>query len=195
MPFPTTPVLDDFNRADLASLGPTYGANVHSAWPSFSIASNQASNGVTAFRSNYWLEQFQESQECYATLAVAAMPRMLCRLQNPGASPNYYEFSAAAPNAFLVRTVAGARTQLGANLTYTPAIGDMVGLQVEGAAIRAWLNVAGGGWTLLGERTDSAIPGAGWIGFAAPTVASNIIDDFGGGGFSGRPLHRMPLGA
>lgn len=182
MPAPSTPLLDDFTRADAATLGASWGANIQSGWASHNIVSNQASNLAAAFKSNYWLVPFGADQEAYCTLATAFMAPLICRGSNFGGStPNYYEMSNSGANVFLVKGVAGTRTQLGPNIGVTLAAGDKACLQVEGPAIRAYRLPSGGAWTLLREETDYDVDGIGFIGVRSEFANSIVFDDFGGG--------------
>lgn len=186
MPAPSTSILDAFTRADSGTLGASWGTNVHSGWPTFAIVTNAASNGASAFHSNYWATSLGADQEAYCTVTSTDMPKIICRMSNPGASPNYYEFSYdGAGNAYLIKQVSGiGRTQMGSNIFITINVGDSIGIQAQGSTVRAYHKPSAGAWTLVGERTDSDIPNGGFIGFTASGAALVTLDDFGGGTLS-----------
>src|SRR5258708_29646870 len=53
-------------------------------------------------------------------------------------------------------------------------------MQVTGNTISAWIDT-GGGWKLVGSRTDSTYSQAGYIGAELYGGTSRSLDDFGGG--------------
>lgn len=182
---PTTSVLDDFNRANQTGLGANWLANVSTNYPSFDVASNQASNSAAAFRSNYWSTSFGADQEFYCTLGAAANAFYLyVRLANPGASPTAYRvlFEAASDVAYIEKLVAGTATQLGANVSVTAAAGDGILLRADGSTISLHHKPSAGSWSEVATRTDTAVTAGGFGGWMLNNNSTTFtLDDAGGG--------------
>jgi hypothetical protein len=180
-----TGLLDDFNRGD-GDPGTNWLSPVYSTFAELVIATNTlAHNGWSA---NYWLSLLQEDQEVFCKIAAVPstnIAALIARLQNPGndSTINHYSLEMDGGNSYIAKVVAGARTQLGGNLGVTFAANDLGALTTKGTTIAAWRNT-GGGWTNIGEVTDSAIPGTGYIGVVNSNDATFAIDDFGGGSIS-----------
>lgn len=186
MAAPSTPILDNFNRADE---NPAVGwtADVSAGgYANFQVLSNQMAPAAGAFSSAYWnATAFGSDQECYLTvptLGAATYTSILARIQNPGASVSFYEFSWDAGNSYLLKAVAGgARTQLGGSLGVVISAGDKVWLNVTGSTITSY-RFTGGAWAVMDvPRTDTAITGAGYVGAWVQNDTAVRLDDFGGG--------------
>jgi hypothetical protein len=184
MSFPTTSVLDDFNRADTvppALPSANWLDYLDGASPTAAVQSNQL-GPTNAFQSNYWTELFDEDQEVWATLEV--MPGqsfvLVARAQNPNTPTRsyYYLIIWGGGDVYLEKVVAGAGSFLQTlGGVGTILAGDEVGLRCEGSTISAWQN----GVQLGTDLTDATITGPGYVGLAFGNSDVGRIDDFGGG--------------
>lgn len=196
MPFPTTGVLDDFNRADAPT---TLGANwttggPGTGWTSLGILSNQL-YATGAFNANYWTAPFGRDEEVFCTVptrgATAAI-RMYLRLQNPStASWNAYHLTLLQTGAVtLFKVVAGVTTSLlAAGSTYVS--GDGMGLEAIGTTLTIYRKPAGGVWTADGSIVNADVNGGGVLCMGFPDDTSYRVDDFGGGTVV-PPLEKTP---
>jgi hypothetical protein len=187
MAFENSTLLDDFNRANSADLGASWGNNWCSGYPSFAILSNSASRG-TSFDTNYWLGFHTESQECYVTLAAlpnAGGLRLSARIQGegtPATSSAYFVEVDSIGQAFLQKRIAAVDTMLatvgGAG---TFAAGEKMGLSVYGHTLEVW-RFRSSAWSLLTSLTDSSITGIGYVGLWGEGITTSVtLDDFSGG--------------
>jgi hypothetical protein len=180
MPFPTTPILDSFNRANE---GPppsaSWGGNWYGGAAGLVVASNLL--GAEANGAGYWLAPFAADQECYLTLIniAGAQSNLICRMTNPGAGYNAYqvEWFHGTNTARFRKTVGGADTFLGAAFATDPftTAGDVIGMRVVADTITAYIN-----GVFQGGTTDSSIGGPGAVGLYTDS-SGNTFDDFGGG--------------
>jgi len=187
MPFPTTNLIDDFNRANQlppsANWSLLTGVNVQ-----MKVLNNtcvpDANNA-----SDYWnVGTFGPDSEVFAT--ISSLPdagkrlRLLLRIQQPGSAAfdgyavEIYRPTTGSHEVFIKRWDNQAETTLLGPLNQNFAVGDRFGLQAEGTTLRAWIEV-GAGWTMLGSTTDTTYQSAGYIGIIAQTGSG--IDDFSGG--------------
>lgn len=191
MAFPTTSVLDGFNRADGDAGGNWTGDLLGGSWPNPDVASNQLrADGGNAFSSGWWNPAtFGPDCEVYCTLAVA--PANAFRLMARGAdfgTANFdgYELEVDPGNCYIVKVVNGTRTTL-QTTGATFATGDAMGMEVTGTStttIRAFRKPSGGAWAQIGtDQTDSTSPitAAGHLGLLFVNDSTCRIDDFGGG--------------
>lgn len=188
MAFPTTSVLDNFNRANTADIagslswiGPAFG---HA---SFGITGNQADGTANTNCNNFWNQTYVDT-EVYITLSdlfyggnrVAVGARY-------DDSPNvngyflFWQYGGGTQSLGMYRHDSGVATQLGANFTITDLVpGDKIGLSVIGTTLTAYV-YQGGVWTSLGTRTDSTYSsGILWL-FSRWDTTNWLADDFGGG--------------
>ncbi len=195
MAFPTTGVLDAFNRANE---GPPPSANWTSAWENnqFSVVGNQCEHtgALNDYSTAHWnVSTFGPDSECYVT--VVAKPTnnddelgVGCRMANIGAgTTDGYMMtprvkSAATDEFRLFRFDNGVSTQLGAAVTQEIATGDAIGIEAIGSTIKAFYKASGGSWTEVMSRTDATYTAAGSILLLAEKGPSDVqFDDFGGG--------------
>lgn len=194
--FPTTSVLDNFNRADT---GPPPSANWSQSWlgNGFKVVTNQAAPNVDGSNNgNFWnVSTFGPDSEVWWT--VASIPstswfrylELQLRLANPTSATavDGYAYSiepngAGVPNQNRKwRIDNGAYTQLGATVTQQYGAGDKMGLEMIGSSLQMYRQPSGGSWAALGTAsTDTAYSAAGYIGIASNSTVLRI-DDFGGG--------------
>lgn len=181
MAFPTTPVLDDINRADA---DPISGNWVITAWPGrgIQIVSNQIKQSVFQGLA-VWDDLFDADQEVYYTLPAISVTSTTFLYARTN------DFSVGAGDAYcylvnngssLNRIDNGVFTQLGSTMTITIVIGDKFGLSVIGTTLTAYRKPSAGSWGPIDTRTDSTYSAAGYISCSSNTSADRM-DDFGGG--------------
>lgn len=193
MPGPNgTASLDDFTRADAATLGGNYGTDLTglSFHPSLYIVSNQAAKGAGGgFQSNYWLTSFAQDQEIYHT--VVTMPNgnaghLLTRIVNPVSTTcRFYQLAyltGSVPTISRVDDCTGGtrNATLLANCTTIPAAGNKVAFVSVGDKHRYYIDT-GSGWVLDTETTDATYVNSGFVGFWLQNSTAWTFDDFGGG--------------
>lgn len=188
MAFPTTSVIDTFNRAD---------ASPATGWTTTAIFSGDQqvktlTNTLTDVSASLWCSSIYSStgttfgadSEAYYTISANGAPiEVFIRIQNPatGSVNNYFAHMDCPTNSLqLWKTVANAQTQLGSSVATTEANGDSVGVEAVGTSIGAYFKTAAGSWVSKIAQTDSAVSGVGCIGIAMQDSSAKI-DDFGGG--------------
>jgi len=200
MAFPTTPVLDSFNRSD-GGLGADWTSpNVFSGDSSPTILSNVVKAGASVYGSAYWdVATFGPDTEVYLTIPAGATSFsagfLTARGQNinTGTQAEYQLQFDASAGIDLKRTINDAQSASLLHLTDLLGAGDKVGMCVKTSGnnniIEVWLDT-GSGWTLAGSVTDTnanstypIIANAGYIGFSVygNNLTTRSIDDFGGG--------------
>lgn len=183
MPFPTTPILDDFNnganqglstRAGWSASHVTYVDFVTDAVPTKAVAAGNADN--------IWGSNFVDC-EVYTTIqdwpSLSGSFRVVGRW---AASGNYYMCQIYATGWNVQRWDANVATVNIASGSFSPVAGDSLGLSCVGSTISGYYRSGAGAWTLLGSGTDSLYGAAGGIGPFTESGAGNSIDSFGGGG-------------
>lgn len=202
-PFPTTPILDSFNRADGA-----VGAN----WTllgGFANGLNVSSNQVTAAAAGggamYW-NVATYGGDCEVYVSVPTLPgtaaffiRLYLRVQNPGSTTarnGYFvewdwQVGGTTDNWKLFRQDNNANTQLGSTVTSFPNLvaGDKIGLQANGNVLTVWA-FHNSAWTPV-LTYDTSGDGTKYTtaGNIALQIRDNVIrgDDFGGGTYVAPP--------
>lgn len=206
MAFPTTSVLDDFNRANT---GPPLSANwstIGWAAAGMQVASNLARGAtVSVACGEYWNPgTFGADLEVYVTLNAKATAgdyasfTMDIRIQSPGSGANIdsYELEivmreggANVNIARIWKGINGSYSQLGADIATTVNAGDSFGLEITGedtTTIAYYRKPAAGAWGLVDSRDDSSSPitAAGNISlgtYESTSLGTLTLNDFGGG--------------
>lgn len=186
MAFPTTSVLDNFNRSNGA-----VGSNWTSLFTSsgLTITSNQVGNsGATGAGEMYWNPStFGPDMEVYATWATVSASSALILWIIVGTPtidvPNGYivEFDQGSTTATVSKVTSGSASALsGTTITITaPAAGHRFGFERIGNTFTVYQDT-GGGFASKGTRSDSTFTGTGRVGMS--TVATgDRVDDFSGG--------------
>lgn len=195
MPFPTTPILDDFNSGASQALtartgwgATTFGGGARGTYSTNgtpTLATSAASAG------NFWNDSSVDC-ECYFTVAafdnVNDTIKVAARITVAGSSPTFYcvECDFGTTTDFqIVKYVAGGRTALGVNPSTTVVANDGIGISVIDNVITAYYRSGlGGAWVQKDSVTDSSITGSGFIGGVQHDFSfAHSIDDFGGGAF------------
>lgn len=193
-PFPTAPVLDNFNRGD-GAVGAAW-TDIFTGGAGGLVETNRVCSDGNG--SGYWEARWNAGtfldSEVYVTFPTAPSGAVIAlwarhngtvdtgssyALQvNPTTSPDTWQFA---------RLDAGTPSNIGASFSQNVSAGDSLGLRVTGTGttvtLEAWYKPSGGSWTSLGTRTDSAagrITAAGYVGISLGGTAVRG-DDFGGG--------------
>lgn len=187
MAFPTTGVLDAFNRADENplsdggkwSLGPVI---FNAAFDDLLLASNTITAELGSPGNAYRNDQtYGPDTEVHALVPTALVDiRLYARLTTVGSgTTDGYNVRAVPAGAWQINRVDNAvDTSLGSTGDDL-ANGDSVGLETIGSTITGYRKRSGT-WTNLLSFTDGTYTGAGHI---AVRVGDNtvVLDDFGGG--------------
>ena len=189
---PSTPVLDDFNRAN----GPA-GANWSLFRPSAVAAMNVSGSAAvdastSLFAWDFWnASSFGPDCEAYVTVAkygAADTIRIGARTVNAGtAGASGYFVSVSSTGAWsILRIDSGASTTLAGGVTQALAPGDRIGIRIVGSVITALHYTSGGGWVqVLSYDTGSDPTRYTAAGRFALEFRTSTLDDFGGGTIGG----------
>lgn len=187
MAFPTTEILDNFNRANE---GPPPSASWTNVYNGLKVSSNQCVGNTASDNISDWnVSTFGPDSECHAKIPVFPSAGtgigLGCRLTTHGSSTQdgYWIIFSYYNTLILGREDNGSFTQLGANISRTINEGDSIGIEVIGTSnnIKAYHKPSGGSWSSsLATRSDGTYTAAGYIG-ADNAHTSGAIDDFGGG--------------
>jgi hypothetical protein len=187
MSFPTTSILDDFNRT---AEGPPPSAN----WTLvFGVGSKtdgtclvRGSTGSGNDNGSYWnVETFGPDTEVFATVTTkTGFCDLLVRLANvPGATTDGYSVAINSSTNLVrhFRIDNAVFTLLGANESQTITNGDSWGYKMIGSTMQAYYKVGAGPWLAIGSgRSDSTYSAAGYIGLTMESSSAQY-DNFGGG--------------
>ena len=192
--FPSTSILDDFNRSNE---GPPPSSNWSSLYSgtvgALEVSSNQcvpdaATNNMAG---NYWnVSSYTDNWEVYNKVVTVPLNASseygaLAMIQTPGGvSYNGYELRYDDTSLSVWRQDSSSPTQLGASFSQSVSSGDSVGLSYSGGVLTAYYKSGAGSWTTLGTRSDSTYQATALY----PTIYAHInnisefaFDDFGGG--------------
>jgi hypothetical protein len=184
---PTTPVLDDFNRADGG-----VGAN----WSTFAglgglnVASNQVAGSGASANLQYWnVSQYGPKSEAH--LKITAKPgngqaiavSLRCKDVSSISTLDGYTLAAIQQSGTDVlrcqRVDNSVATTLGADISQEYAAGDGILLRANGSTLEIeYFN--GSAWTQLTTRSDATYQGAGYL-MVTVQGTTGRADDFGGG--------------
>lgn len=187
MAFPTTPILDNCNRADESPLsdGGQWSNPIQVGGGHFDLVSNSIVFGSTA-PSAYWnVKTFGPNSEVYVDVLAfgSQFVDVFVRMVNEGtASRSSYTFACIPSGngtAQIFKTINGTNTTL-ASFAVSVLDGGSIGVRVIDSSIFAYAYNAG--WMLVGQVSDSSLLSAGHIGILASSV-SCTLDNFGGGTF------------
>jgi len=198
--FPSTSVLDDFNRTDEDPITGIWTNGVIGTGHC-SVVSNEATGGASGTDDCYVTQTYGASQEVYATMASGAsfnegINQLLyvCLQDGVGSSTvDGYGFRVRRVNAAndlvqMVKIVDGAiNSNLGtAYQSVEFADGDAVGMRIQAnGTLTLYFNDGGAGWTQVDQVTGETTYGCANtnIGMVA-NHSSMFWDDFGGGTYA-----------
>ncbi len=189
MAFPTTSVLDDFNRAD-GPPGANWTSPVYLDSGLFEIVSNTATP-VTGLKGGYWNPStFGPGDEVFMDIPTRGSSTISIFIDIDPIPQNGYRLACTVtPTQQILRIDGGSETQIGATQTVAIASGDSIGISHEsGGAIEAW--VKQGSWSSLTSGSDTTYS-SGRIGLMGFGV-TQFYDNFGGGNISAPPPSGAP---
>jgi hypothetical protein len=196
--FPTTGILDNFNRADT---GPPLSASWdypvdNNGAAGLKVLSNQCGENSSGYASSWWTTAVGPDSEIYATcvgaIASGVSIDLFLRLASPGsggsgnASVDGYDVgfynNAGTFELYHWRIDNNVYTQLGSTQTPGPLnAGDKIGAEMIGSTLQAYRH-NGTSWSSYGSsRSDSTYSGSGYVGVQIATSTTQRIDDVGGG--------------
>jgi hypothetical protein len=190
--FPTTGILDNFNRANE---GPPPSANwTHPYYPTddgLKVSSNACIANIDGSSDSYW-DVATFGPDCEAYITVSTLPAtnqyiyIAARVANPGAAGlDGYELNVqvvAGTDLWQINRLDNASyTLLGSTVTGPNlSAGDSIGIEIIGSTIKGYHKPVAGSWTEILSRTDSTYSAAGYIALGTDDAAT-VFDNFGGG--------------
>lgn len=195
MAFPTTSVLDDFNRAD-GGLGSNWGAPAFPGHGTPTVWTNAMVAPGSTWSNAYWSAATYQDCEVYATMTHDTGMRVMARLSDPGGtSVDYIDAIFRVDNDTIELYWGIDWSDVGSwgPTTYTISDGDQCGLRVtnDGDDIVVEIYVNG---TLAHTETITGgvtsyptLAAAGYIGaghYGGGNNLSRSLDNFGGGTYS-----------
>ena len=190
MTFPTTPILDNFNRADE---GPPPSDKWHTANDGLAVVSNQATATQNDdYGWNNWEDEyFGEDTEMYFTIVTKPATDRGFRLymldwsfsDGDGYSLDFFTTGSGTANFVMRRFDEWSDTQLGAAVTDEGfSNGDKLGFAREGDDVVGYKDT-GSGWEEFMRRTDNTHKYETFALIIEQYDGSfdMVIDDFGGG--------------
>lgn len=193
MAFPTTSLIDDFNRANGTIGGDTCSDGINT-WSTTDV---QASATTMTITSNQL--EVNGAGNCYLTASKGPDCEAWCTVVDPANTGSYMLLLARVkevggatwdgyylfwfPNNWEIRVVTnGSASTLGAVVTGNDLVaGDSFGFELIGSTLKGYRKT-GGSWVEVISRTDTTYGAAGFIGVGMDdTAGACIVDDFGGG--------------
>jgi hypothetical protein len=198
MSFPTTPVLDNFNRANenpLSGGGNWSGSPWDSGTATLPKLQSNAVEDATAsyIASSWWTAISAADVEVYVDmLGVTSAYNVLvgCRITGSNPTANCYRggYFPGIPAMRIHKLISGAVTQVQSLSPPVFSVGDSVGLSVIGTTLTLHYQHSAV-WTDMTPITDSSVTGAGFIGLSVyhNLTTGTTADNFGGGVPAGGP--------
>jgi len=188
--FPTTGILDDFNRTNANPLDGDWTQGFQGTFDGdLQVLSNAcawASGGLSDSGTATWDTAFNANQEAYMTIVTrvdGSQHTLICRANNAGASNvTGYEIVARTNNSD-VRVIQWDSDVSAAVLdTFSQTIsdGDTFGVSLSGTVGTVYYKVGAGAWGSIGTFDASAYNASGKIGISL-FLNGTVCDDFGGG--------------
>jgi len=199
MAFPTTDLLDEFNRANENPLGNgDWTCPLFSGADTISIVSQVVAPNGTGIASGYWDNTtFGPDAEAYATISTKATigEFVFVRMTSPGggATDGYIceiVTDAGADFFVVLRFDNDVPTLLDSPIEQEVSAGDSFGIEAIDSTLTVYYKAAAGSWTALDTRDGSAYTSAGYIGLGFDTEVNGRLDDFGGGDVVPGPITR-----
>ena len=206
-PGPTTPILDNFNRNDSATLGPNWSNGTAEPGASNTYENFQVNNQtlymdapVHHYDADYWIKQiFGQDQELYCTLVQPPLGNTSLSLMMRRPYP-YGGISSTNSTGWKIAVfhdglqqyyadgvVGSFGTTVGPYYTITWKPGDKLLLRMVNDTMLVWFSNASVGWSLIINNSSPKYIRPGYLGLYCVGDSNNIsngdirIDDFGGG--------------
>jgi hypothetical protein len=185
----STAILDNFNRANEIPIAGNWSSPLRPTDTKPSLISNQM-NANSNPSARAWWNASQFGPDCEAYVTITYKPptgdciSVMARTSNVGLSTfsGYWGEACTASGAdtwTLYRFDSGSFTQIGTTGTSEFAVGDGIGIEAIGSAIKLYQRTSGV-WTVRTSATDTTYNTAGYIATGGDS-ASQTLDDFGGG--------------
>lgn len=180
MPFPTTSVLDNFDRAN-GDLGSNWTGPIANGADDTTISSNQVTGATANICTDGW-NPSTVGPDCEAHIGVptrSGQVGLYLGLSALTSSPNgYYARTDDVGNWIIWRIDSGSFVQLGSTVadynSYTA-----IGFERIGSTLKLY-RLTSGSWVEVMSRTDATYTAAGYIGFRVSNTTIRV-NDFGGG--------------
>lgn len=183
--FPTTPVLDTFNRANE---GPPM-----TGWTDVAggvkVLSNTAVGSAAGANVSLYSTAFSSNQEAYVKISTTPTDgtdvQIFARFS--GGPGNGYAVTAlkvaGSSNDVigLIRYDGGSPVGIGSDSTQEYSSADSIGIVCIGSSISVLYKPSAGSWTVLQTVTDATYSGSSNIGLLVNNTSPGVVDDFGGG--------------
>lgn len=189
MTFPTTPVLDDFNRSNANPIAGNWSGPWIGTEDELQLLSNELAPDA-APGSSYWnVETFGPDAEVHCLIATkqaeGGFIALALRLTTigDGTTDGYTGANLARAGTDTWRYDRfdnGSSTKLGADEDLEFATGDSMGFEIIGSTLTLYHKTSGS-WSALATRTDGTYSAAGSIGVRVIATTDQTMDDFGGG--------------
>lgn len=193
MAFPTTGLIDDFNRANADPAGGKWSGPVFTGDFPWKVLSNQFTPQAGNSWHSSWYNAATFGPDCeiwstavsFPTPGAARTMNHYLRLSNASsATPTFYYLGVdPSTNGWRIRKVVGGTdTALGTGATQALTANDGIGFSAIGTTLTSWWRTGlTGAWTQLESFTDSAITGTGFIAVECNIGTPFTLDDLGGG--------------
>jgi hypothetical protein len=185
----STAILDNFNRANESPIGGNWSSPLRPSDTKPSLISNQMdANGNSSAKAWWNASQFGPNCEAYYTItykpSTSQCVNIMLRASNVGLSTlsGYWGEACTASGADtwdLYRFDSGTPTHLGTTGTNEFAVGDGIGIEAIGSAIKLYQRTSGV-WTVRVSVTDTTYTTAGYLAVGGEDTPQTL-DDFGGG--------------
>jgi hypothetical protein len=188
IPASSSPVLDNFNRADGA-----VGANFSTFSASdaaLPIASNQVRKGASLSSGLWNPSTFGPDSECFVTLGTLVTSdtefSLYARMTGSQGAYNGYQlrYSVSSGGFQITRINANVQGNATELVNYAWAVGDKVMIRCVGSTILGAIQPGGTGpWYTIVQTVDPTYTAAGMVGLRMTTDTSGTfrVDDLGGG--------------
>jgi hypothetical protein len=183
---PTTPVLDNFNRAN-GPVGSNWSLIRSNGYAAMNVAGNAAvDSSSSAYAWNYWnAATFGPNAEAYVTVASYSGDTLRIGARVTGGTNYSGYFVAISPTgAWSIIRIdnGGSPVTLASGVTQQIHAGDKIGIRIVGSVVTALRYTAGGGWVqVLSYDTASDSVRYAAAGRLALEFRAGGFDDFGGG--------------
>lgn len=190
MAFPTTGILDNFNRANANPLDGSWAvAPYNTSFTQLKIVSSEVTMVTT--NANDALYYYTGDTaigpdfEVFVDVGTVSVTQHFIIIGGRyDATGNGYklDWDAGASRVRVWRDSSGTRTQLGLNITQALNTKASIGMSMIDTLITVYYKTSGGSWASIGTRTDSTWTTAGrlhlgmWL-----STGSRSMDNFGGG--------------
>ena len=201
MDFPTTGIIDTFDRADEDPVATASSGGTYTSYPdgatygvtTVKVSSNQAAGNGGTIANRIYSVTYGADCEIYCTIATSgafnASVGLFFRVKDIGSVLSAVGYGVQWTNLSGTDTIVIQRIDLNATVIQlvTPynqelSAGDGLGARIIGNVIEAFYKPAAGAWTLLGTVTDSTYPAGGRHSMSLGGTGVRI-DDFGGGNY------------